>query len=73
MNEICKNLFIRRAVNKDSYEIINLIFHIWTKEYNFKVKKEDFPDLYDIEAYYQGESVEVFQIVEGHGSSSRAV
>ena len=43
---------IRKATNKDSPEIANLIFNIWRKEYNFTIRPEDYPDLVDIEGKY---------------------
>jgi len=47
------SIFIREATNQDSNAIIELIFNIWIGEHHFAVKKEDFPDLHDIEQYYQ--------------------
>ena len=46
------NITIRTATDKDSKDILDLIFNIWINEYNFDVKKEDFPDLREIEASY---------------------
>lgn len=50
--EISDNLIIRSAGDKDSTAITKLIFDIWTREYHFDVKKEDYPDLHNIEHYY---------------------
>ncbi|MDP3531783.1 MAG: GNAT family N-acetyltransferase [Alphaproteobacteria bacterium] len=47
------NISIREAKNVDSKNIINLIFDIWTQECGFKVHQKDFPDLHQIEDFYQ--------------------
>jgi len=52
MAKISNKLTIREAVNTDSSMIGDLIFDIWVNEYNFDVKKDDFPDLLNIEKYY---------------------
>lgn len=54
--KIYENIIIREATNRDSGFIINLIFDIWINEYHFEVKKEDFPDLQEIENYYAKEN-----------------
>jgi len=46
------NYVIRKATNEDVSKIAKLIFHIWTKEYNFKVSPKNYPDLQDIEQHY---------------------
>lgn len=46
------DLSIRTATDKDSKDILDLIFNIWINEYKFDVKREDFPDLREIETSY---------------------
>ena len=36
---------IREVSSQDMANITNLIFDIWMNEYQFDVKKEDYPDL----------------------------
>ncbi len=55
-DKICKETIIREATNDDSAFILDLIFDIWVNEYHFDVKRENFPDLHDIEKYYSKES-----------------
>lgn len=43
---------IRPAKDMDSENILNLLFNIWINEYHFDVKREDFPDLLEIEKSY---------------------
>lgn len=43
---------VRTATNSDSQAIIDLIVNIWTQECGFKVKPEDYADLFDIENSY---------------------
>lgn len=38
-------------VTKDATQITDLIFNIWTGEYNFKVNRGDYPDLANSEIY----------------------
>lgn len=45
-------IIFRKATDQDSNAILDLIFDIWIKEYHFDVNREDFPDLYEIEKYY---------------------
>lgn len=47
-----RKVSIRQANNQDCKDIVELIFTIWQKEYQFDVKEEDFPDLQDIESHY---------------------
>jgi len=49
---IHNDIIIREATNEDSQFILHLIFNIWINEYHFQVKREDFPDLHEIENYY---------------------
>jgi N-acetylglutamate synthase-like GNAT family acetyltransferase len=43
---------IRNATNQDAKFILDLIFNIWTNEFNFKVNRRDTPDLHNIEEHY---------------------
>lgn len=43
---------IRSATDEDVGAITNLLFDIWTNEYQFDVKREDFTDLKEIEKSY---------------------
>ncbi|MEN8236761.1 MAG: GNAT family N-acetyltransferase [Pseudomonadota bacterium] len=45
-------IFIRPATDEDSDAVTKLLFNIWTNEYQFNVRKEDFPDLKEIEKSY---------------------
>lgn len=51
-DKIDRDIIIREATDNDANFIIELIFDIWINEYHFDVKREDFPDLHDIEKYY---------------------
>lgn len=51
-NKTEQKITIREATNKDSNLILDLIFDIWINEYHFGVKRENFPDLHDIEKHY---------------------
>jgi len=46
------NVSIRLATDKDSNAITSLSFDLWTNEYQFDVRREDFPDLQEIEKSY---------------------
>jgi len=54
-DKFCREVTIREATNRDSNFILDLIFEIWINEYHFEVKKENFPDLNEIEKYYTKE------------------
>lgn len=45
------DILITKAKNSDATQITNLIFSIWHDEYDFKVNKEDYPDLANPEIY----------------------
>jgi GNAT superfamily N-acetyltransferase len=47
-----QDISIRSATDQDSEAILALLFNIWINEYQFNVKKEDFPDLHKIETSY---------------------
>lgn len=46
------DIAIIKAKDEHANQIIDFIFNIWHKEYQFDVKKEDFPDLIHIDQYY---------------------
>ena len=46
------NVSIRLATDQDSDAITRLLFDIWINEYQFDVKRENFPDLKEIEKSY---------------------
>ena len=48
-----KEITIQRASNADSAAILDLIFEIWVNENHFEVRRENFPDLQQIEEEYE--------------------
>lgn len=57
---------IRKATNKDSSSIVDLIFDIWRNEYGFDVAVSNVPDLIDIEnAYHADKGLFMVALHEG--------
>lgn len=52
MSQKSLDISVRHATDQDVDAITDLLFDIWTNEYQFDVKREDFPDLKEIEKSY---------------------
>lgn len=57
---------VREATDQDSSSIVDLIFDIWTNEYQFEVQRENFPDLQEIEKYYTKAGGSFFVAIVNH-------
>jgi len=54
MSQKSLDISVRLATDQDVDAITNLLFDIWRNEYQFDVKRENFPDLKGIEKSYMG-------------------
>jgi len=53
MKEKVPSLKFREACDDDSSGILDLVFDIWINEYGFEVKREEYPDLHQIQSFYR--------------------